>query len=75
MARENHETGRPRPRRNAEWARWTLAKMHREDKHIQNVRVGVEKGLFQGLQGDQVAHASKPLKPLKCFSKAFLKVR
>lgn len=23
----------PRPRRNAGWARWTLAKMHREDEH------------------------------------------
>ena len=52
-----------------------MCPMHREDKHIQNVRVGVEKGLLQGLQGDQVAHASKPLKPLKGFNKAFLKVR
>ena len=52
-----------------------MCPMHREDKHIQNVRVGVEKGLLQGLQGDQVAHASKLLKPLKGFNKAFLKVR
>jgi hypothetical protein len=49
-----------------------MCPMHREDKHIQNVRVGVEKGL---LQGDRVAHASKPLKPLKGFNKAFLKIR